>query len=86
MEMNIHMAINRKPRFLTTVYANLQGYAEFKTNFHHVSIRAQKDPVHKWYDLHYLAMDDAIDAVIDQWLAEWHATTKLVVGGRKSTM
>ena len=43
----------------------------------------QKDPAHKWYDLTYLAMDDAIDVVIDQWLAEWHATTDLVVGGIK---
>ena len=32
----------------------------------------------------YLAKDDAIDAVLDKWLAEWHTTTNLAVGGSKS--
>ena len=39
----------------------------------------------KWYDLSYLAMDDTIDAVLNQWSAEWHATIDLVVGGNKSS-
>lgn len=66
MEMNIHMAINHKLQLSSTVYTNLQGYAKFKSNFHHVSIRVQKDPPWKWYDFPYLEMDDAIDAVLDQ--------------------
>lgn len=41
------------------------------------------DPTQKWYDLPYLETDDVIDAVLDQWLAEWRATTDLAVGGSK---
>lgn len=84
MEMNIHMAINHKPRLSPIVYTNLQGYAEFKANFNHVSIRAWKEPVQKWYDFPCVEIDDAIDTVLDQWPVEWHATTKMEVGGRKS--
>lgn len=40
----------------------------------------------KWYDLLYMAIDGAIDVVLDQWLAEWHATTNLAMGGSKSVM
>ena len=84
MEMNIRMAINRKPWLSPTVFDNLQGYAEFKVDFHHVAIRARKDPTQKWYDLPSLAMDDTIDVVLDRWPAEWHTTIDLAVGGSKS--
>lgn len=67
------------------VYANLQGYAEFKACFHHVAIKARKGPTHKWYDLPYLATDDVIDAVLDRWPTKWRTTTDLAVGGSKST-
>lgn len=79
------MAVNHKPQLSPTVYTNLQGYVEFKANFHHVSIRAWKDPAQKWYDLPYLAMDDVIDAVLDQWPTEWRTTTDLAMGGSKYT-
>lgn len=39
MEMSIGMAINHKPQMWSTVFANLQGYVEFKVDFHCVSIR-----------------------------------------------
>jgi len=84
MEMNIKMAINYKLRILPTVYANLQSYAEFKADFHQISIKAQKDPAQKWYDLSYLATDDAIDAMLDKWPAECRTTTDLAMGGSKS--
>ena len=85
MEMNIRMAINHKQQLLPTVYTNLRGYAEFKADFHRVSIRTQKDPMQKWYNFPYLEMDDAIDAVLDQWSVEWHTTMDLAVGGSKFT-
>lgn len=66
MEMNVHMAINHKPWLSYTVFINLQCYMEFKADFHHVSIRAYKDPTQTWYDLPYLEIDDAIDAVLDR--------------------
>ena len=65
MEMNIYMAINRKPQLLPTVFANLQGYVEFKEYFHHVSISVLKDPKKTWYEFPYLETNDAIDAVLD---------------------
>lgn len=56
---------------------------DFKANFHHVSIRAPKDPTQIWYDLPYLATDDSIDAVLDHCLVECHTIADLVVGGSK---
>lgn len=81
MEINVRMAISRKLRFSPMLYANLQGYVEFKADFHRVSIMAWKDHAHKWYDLPYLETDDAIDAVLDQWLVEWCSTIDLAAHG-----
>lgn len=44
MEMNIWMGINCKPRFFPIVYASLRSFVEFKADFHHVFIKARKDP------------------------------------------
>lgn len=82
LEMNIFVAINHKPWF-STVFSNLHIYAEFKEDFHHVSIRAQKDPAQTWYALPYLATDDTIDAVLDHWSAKSHTTAKLAMRGKK---
>lgn len=38
----------------------------------------------KWYDLLYLATNDAIDVVLDKWPTEWCTTMDLAVGGSKS--
>ena len=45
---------------------SLTEYVEFKADFHHVSMCARKDLEQKWYDLPYLAIDDAIAAVLDR--------------------
>ncbi len=42
MEMNVHMAINCNPWLSLTNFDNLQEYAEFKADFRHISIRAQR--------------------------------------------
>lgn len=47
MEMNIRMGITRKPRLSPTVYNSLQSFTKFKEDFHHVYIRAHKDPTKK---------------------------------------
>lgn len=65
------------------VYANLQSYAEFKADFHQISISARKDPVQKWYDFPYLATDDAINAVLDKCPVEWRTTKDFAIGGSK---
>lgn len=66
MEMNIHMAINRKSRLLPTVFDQLTEYVEFNVDFHHVSMCTWKDPKQKWYDLPYLATEDVIIATLDR--------------------
>ena len=45
----------------------------------------RKNLADTWYDLPYLEMDDAIDAVLDHWLTEWRTIIDLAVGGRKSS-
>ena len=78
------MAINCKLWLSPTMFDNLQGYIDFKEYFHHVAIRAWRDPVQKWYDLPYLETDDDIDAILDQWLEKWCTIADLAVGGRNS--
>lgn len=66
------------------IYTNLQGYIDFKVDFHQILIRVWKDPAQKWYDLSYIAINNAINVVLDQWLTEWCTTTDLAMGGSKS--
>lgn len=49
-----------------------------------MAIRVRKELVQKWYDVPYLVTDDSIDAVLNQWLVEWHYAADFVVGGSKS--
>jgi len=60
MESRICMDINQRPWLSPTVYEQLSEYVEFKANFHRVYIRAQKDSQQRWFDMPYLATDDAI--------------------------
>lgn len=48
-------------------------------------IKHGRTPIQTWYDLPYLATDDAIDAVLDRWLGEWHTTSYLVMGASKTS-
>lgn len=80
----MHMAINRKPQLLRTNFDRLQEYIEFKVDFYHVSIQAQKDPKQKWHGLHYLAIGDPIDTVLEHWMVEWRTTLDLTTGSSKS--
>lgn len=86
MEMNMRMDINRNPLLSPTVFSKLHEYVEFKENFQRISIRESKDPKQKWHDLPYLATNDAINAVLDHWLAEWHTASDSAVGSRKSAV
>jgi len=86
MEASIRAAINRKSRLSPTIFEQLSEYVEFKVKFHCVSIRAWKDPKKKWYDLPYLAMDDAIITVLESWPAEWRTALDLSAGSSKSAM
>ena len=58
---------------------------EFKANFHHVSIRVQKDPEKKWCNFLYLAIDDAIIVVLDYWLVDWHNATNSKIESSKTS-
>lgn len=77
MEASIHTVINHKPRLSSTVFEQLSGYVEFKANFHCVSVRVWKDLKKKWYDIPYLAMDDATAMVLESWPSEWRTTSDL---------
>jgi len=70
MEMNVHMAIIHQLQFSPTVFDKLQSYMEFKADFHHVSIRAWKEPKKNWHEFPYLVTDDAIPTIIERWLAK----------------
>lgn len=79
MEMNIRMWINCKSRLSPTIYNSLQSFTEFKADFNHVYIRARKEPMNKWNELHYLTMNDVIFTVLDSWPLEWHAQASSMV-------
>lgn len=77
------MAINQQSQLSPTVYEQLLEYAEFKAYFHHMYIRAQKDPEQKWFDLPYLAIDDEIQELIQRWPIDWHSPFDLDAGTSK---
>lgn len=58
----------------------MSKYEEFKEDFHRAYVRARKDPQQKWFDLPYLAMDDATQEVIKRWSADWHSLFDLAAG------
>ncbi len=78
------MAINQKPWLSPTMFEQLLGYAEFKADFHHVYIWARKDPDPKWFDLHYLAVDETFAKVIKNCPIDQNYTSDVAVGTRKS--
>ena len=79
--MSARLGINCKPR-LSPI-----GYASFlcKADFHHVFIRAWKDPTKTWHSVPYLATDDDIFEVLESWPLEWHTATGSVVEMDKFT-
>lgn len=85
MEASIHMAINKKPQLSPIVFEKLLRYVQFKVGFHHVYIHPQKDPKHKWLDLPFLSIDDAIAEVIKRWPTKWHSASNVAVGTNMST-
>lgn len=80
------MAINRKLRLTPTNFEKLQEYMEFKANFHHISIWVRKDFEKKWHGLPYLAIDDAIVAVLDRWPTDWCNDMDLTTRSSKTAM
>ena len=84
MEMNIIMGINRNLWLSPIVYNNLHSFTVFKVDFHHVYIRVRKDPVKKWNELPYLAIDDVIFAVLESWSLEWRAPANSMMESEKS--
>lgn len=51
------MVMSQRPRLSLTVYAQLEAYAEFKADFHNMSIHARHDLKKMWYKLPYLVSD-----------------------------
>jgi len=46
-------------------------------------IRVQKDPQQNWLDMPYIAIDDAINKVIECCPIDWHSPSDLSTGTRK---
>jgi len=67
------------------MYASLQSFTEFKVDFHHVFIKAQKDPMKIWHNLPCIVIDDVIFAVLESWPSEWHDSAGSAVEIDKST-
>lgn len=84
MEVRICMTINQKWWLSPTMFEQLSRYAEFKADFHHVYIQAQKDLEKKWFDLPYLDNDDTISKVIKSWPTEWNSTSNVAARTRNS--
>ena len=78
------MGINCKPQLFPTVYNSLQSFEEFKVEFHHVYVRACKNPTKKWNEFMYLATDDVIFAILESWPPEWCTPTIFMLEMEKS--
>lgn len=85
MEMDLQKVINQWPRLSPTLFDELKTYAEFKVDFHNVSICARKDPEGKWHVLPYLVSKTDVQEVVGYWLLEWNESTMLEVGTSKGT-
>ena len=72
LEMDLHMVINKRPRLSPILFMQLMAYAEFKVNFHSVSIRAWKDPKHTWHKLPYLVSMIDVQEIVGYWPTESH--------------
>jgi len=57
---------------------------EFKADFHHVYIKAQKDPTKTWDELPYLVTDNVIFVVLELWPPKWNALASFTVEEEKS--
>jgi len=47
----------------------MKHIAEFKADMHHVYIKAWKDPAQAWTSLHFIAINDVTDEIVDTWPA-----------------
>lgn len=72
MEMNLRMGIDHKPRLSTIVYNSLQSFVEFKEDMHKIYIRAHKYLTKQLKTLPFVAIDDVIFNVLEEWTLEWH--------------
>lgn len=72
MEVDIRHWVTQQPRLFTEIYDSVKHIAEFKEDMNFVSIWACKDPNQMWTTLPFIAIDEAIDVVLDTWPLEWH--------------
>lgn len=65
MDANMHQWINEQPRLSNEIYESVKHIAEFTADMHFCYIRAHKDPARTWTSLPFVAIDEAINAVLD---------------------
>lgn len=83
IEMDLCMVISQRSRLSSTLYEQLEPYAEFKANFHNVSIRMRQDPKTAWYKSPYLVGEVDVYEIVGKWLGEWLHPSDLSTGTRR---
>lgn len=79
------MVINWHARLFPTFFGKLTAYAEFKDDFHNVSIHAWKDLEGTWHVFPYLVFKTEVQEVVGYSSPKWHEPTTLEVRTRKGT-
>lgn len=77
MDASVCQWIHEKPRLSNEIYESMKHIAEFKEDMHFVCIRAHKDLDHIWTSLPFVAINEAIDVVLDTWSPIWHGLEEI---------
>lgn len=67
MDANVWQWITQQPHLSNEIYNSVKHIAEFKADMHFIYIQAHKDPDQMWTAFPFLAIDEAIDVVLDTW-------------------
>jgi len=70
VEMDLRIVINQRRRLSPTLLGQLEAYAEFKVDFHNVSICARHDPNKVWYKFPYLVTNTDVQEVMGKWQSD----------------
>jgi len=84
-EIELWMVITQWSRLSPNLHSQYTNIADFKANFHNLSIQKKKDPTRTWHKLPYLATEEDIMGVINKFLSEWLTPSNEDAGKSKAT-
>lgn len=64
MDVNVHQWINELPHLRNEIYESMKHIFKFKADMYYVYVRACKDPAHALTSLHFISMDDVVNAIV----------------------